>query len=143
MKQIVTLFFLLMALAAHAQSKEEVMLLANARAVSTTVFGTKDSATLVRLFSDKLSYGHSGGKIENKTEAIHNISHNQSTYSDVNLSATSIWIDGPSAVTRYTMTATETTKDGKVNALKLHIVLFWTKEKKEWKLLARQAVKLT
>ena len=142
MKQIATLFFLFVAITIHAQSKEEVTLLANARAVSTTVFGTKDSATLERLFSDKLSYGHSGGKIENKTEAVHNITHNPSIYTEVNLGATSIWINGSSAVTRYTMTATETTKDGKVNALKLHIVLFWAKEKKEWKLLARQAVKI-
>ena len=131
MKQIAFLFLLFVGFAANAQNKDEVAVLSNARALSNIVFGSKDSVSLERLLSNNLSYGHSGGKIENKKEAVHNITHNQSTYADVTLSPTSLWIEGASAVTRYTMTANETTKEGKVNALKLHIVLFWVKKKKQ------------
>jgi hypothetical protein len=143
MKQPLLLIALLVSSFAFAQSKAEIELLANARSLNQAVFVNKDSASLDRLFSEKLSYGHSSGKLETKQEAIYNITRNTSTYADVNLSATSVWIEGKTAVTRYILMANEMNKEGKVNLLKLHILLVWAKEKKGWRLLARQAVRLS
>ena len=142
MKKWFYILLMVLPVQVFGQNREEIAVLANARLLHTTVFKTKDSATLVKLFSEKLSYGHSGGKIESMKEAMEGIIHNTSVYEDLNLGPTSIWMDDHTAITRYMMTANEKTKDGKINSLKLHIVLVWAKEKKEWKLLARQAVKV-
>jgi ketosteroid isomerase-like protein len=143
MKKTVCILFLLISVSGFCQKNEEVVLISNARSLHRAVFITKDSAELEKLFSDKLSYGHSGGRIENKQEAIQGIIHNASVYEQLNLGPTSIWMEGKTAVTRYNMSANEKTKQGKINPLKLHIILVWSKEKKDWKLIARQAMRLS
>ncbi len=127
---------------AIGQNKNEIALLENARLLNSAVFVQKDSLVLSSLFSDKLSYGHSGGKVENRSEAIRGILSNQSMYTEVKLSETSVWTEDKTAVTRYTMQAIETKKDGTAAPLKINILLVWVKMKGSWKLLARQAVKL-
>ena len=143
MKKFILFFNLLISLIAVGQNKDELAVLNNARSLNNAVFVTKDSLTLDKLFSDKLSYGHSSGKIENRQEAMRGILGNLSTYADVNPGPTSLWIEEKTAVTRYVLSANETNKEVKVNPLKLHIMLVWTKEKGGWKLLSRQAVKLS
>ena len=143
MKKLVLLFSVFISVMALAQNRDEIAVLNNARSLNNAVFVKKDSITLEKLFSEKLSYGHSSGKIENKQEALRGILGNQSMYAEVNLGPTSLWIEDKTAVTRYLLMATETTKEGKVNPLKLHIMLVWTKDKGGWKLLSRQAVKVS
>lgn len=142
MKRIFALCLLFIVVNASAQSKEEIAVLSKARLLHSTVFQTKDSAVLAGLFTAKLSYGHSGGKIEGKEAAISGIIRNQSTYADLQMGGITVIIEDNTAITRHTMTATETNNEGKVNQLKLHIILVWVKEKKDWKLLGRQAIKL-
>ena len=142
MKKLIVLFLFACSLSAFAQSGSETQLLANARSLHQAIFGTRDSLVLDRLFGEKLNYAHSGGKLENRTEAIHNIVHNASSYTEQTMGPVSVWIEGKTGVTRHQMTANEIKKDGTVVPLKLHILMVWTKEKKGWKLLARQAVKM-
>ena len=142
MKKLLLSLCFLACLAASGQSRDEVAVLSNTRALQHAVFLTKDSVSLAGLFSEKLSYGHSGGKVESREEALTNIIRNPSTYSGFEMSGISVWIGGPTAITRHIMTATEQTKEGKQNPLKLHIMLVWNKEKGKWKLMGRQAVKV-
>src|SRR5688500_18891102 len=113
MKKIMSFLCLFVSLAVLGQSKDEIAVLNHARELNNAVFVKKDSALLAKLFSAKLSYGHSGGKIENRQEALNGILGNQSTYTDVNLGPTSLMLEDKTAVTRYIFTATETTKEGK------------------------------
>ena len=142
MKPVLTILFSLFLLGASAQSKEEVRVMAQARALNEAVFGKRDSAFLARVFATGLTYGHSGGKLESREQALDGIVHNKSKYTDVALGPTTVAIEGKTAVTRYLMTGNEHKADGTVVPLKLHIVLTWAKVKKDWKLLARQAVKM-
>lgn len=142
MKKFFVVLLLFSSVTVWAQNKDEIAVLANTRSLFQTVFGSKDSVTLEKLFAKELSYGHSGGKLENRQQALQSIVHNASTYANQEMGPVQVWIKDKTAVTRHTMSANETTKDGKVNALKLHLMLVWVKEKGGWKLIARQAVKV-
>jgi ketosteroid isomerase-like protein len=143
MKKLVLSLGLFAALSAAAQDRNEIAVLANVRAVHMAVFQNKDSVALDRLFAQGLSYGHSSGKIENREEAIRNASRNKSVYNDLTMGPVSVVIQNKTAVTRHLMTASEQTADGKLNPLKLHVMMVWVKERRSWKLLSRQAVKVT
>ena len=142
MKISLYILFLFFSVTAFSQKNDEIRLMANTRSLHQAVFVSKDSMALDKLFSEKLSYGHSGGKIENKLEALNGIVNNRSVYEQLTSGTTSVWLNDKTAVTRYSMSADERTKEGKVSSLKLHIMLVWAKEKKDWKLMARQAVKI-
>jgi Domain of unknown function (DUF4440) len=145
MKRIVSILsFLLICFFSFAQNKNEVQVLANVKALHQAIFVDKDSLALENLLAKDVTYGHSGGKLENRKEVIENCSHNKSTYTNMGgISPISVNIYGTTAVTRYVLTGTETKIDGKATELKLNILQVWVKEKKAWKMVARQAVKLS
>ncbi|MBI2284848.1 MAG: nuclear transport factor 2 family protein [Bacteroidetes bacterium] len=101
----------------------------------------KDRATLENLAADSLSYGHSGGKVENKTSFVENIASGKSDFVKIDFSEQTISVVNKNAIVRHTLHA-DTNDGGKPASIKLKILLVWVKEKGEWKLLARQAVKL-
>ena len=142
MKKILTYLFLILPFLAVAQNRNEMAVLGGTRNLQNAIFKNRDSATIENLFAGEVSYGHSGGKIENRQEAIRNILKNTSTYSGVEMGPVYLQVNGETAITRHELTATEHTADGRNVSLKLHIVMVWTKEKKGWKMMARQAVKV-
>lgn len=101
-----------------------------------------DGATLTKLTSESLSYGHSGGHIDTRQEFVDNLSSGKSDFVTIDLSEQVITVHGKTAVVRHTLIAA-TNDGGKPGTVKLHVLLVWEKVKKDWKLLARQAVKLT
>jgi hypothetical protein len=125
-----------------SQSKQEREVLANSRLLHKTVFGNKDSSALEELFGPTLTYGHSGGKIQNRAEAIDGIVHNKSTYTDTSVKSYTVMINDDAAIVRYVMRETETNAEGKAVPLRLAIMLVWVEEKGKWKLFGRQAVRL-
>ena len=100
-----------------------------------------DRASLETIATDSLSYGHSGGKVEGKMEFVENIANGKSDFVTIELSEQTISFSKNVAVVRHRLDAT-TNDGGKPASVKLKILLIWVKEKGEWKLLARQAVKL-
>jgi ketosteroid isomerase-like protein len=123
-----------------AQSKEDA-------AVNAAVENLKkamvdgDKAGLEKITSDKLSYGHSSGKIEDKTTFIDNIVTGKSDFVTIELTNQTVSVSGDAAVVRHTLSAT-TNDNGNAGSVKLNILLVWQKQKGQWKLLARQAVKV-
>lgn len=101
-----------------------------------------DRATLASLASDSLSYGHSGGKVEAKPEFVEAIASGKSDFVTIELSNQTVSVVNNAAVVRHQLDAT-TNDGGKPSTVKLKVLLVWMKEKGEWKLLARQAVKMT
>jgi ketosteroid isomerase-like protein len=143
MKRLFFFFLLIVGFVANAQSKDEKAIIEKTYLLSHTVFGTKDSLTLEKLFAKEATYGHSGGKLQNRKEAIYGASGgNKSTYSDTAVSNISVIIEGTTAIVRYLFVANEHTADSKVVPLHFSMMLVWIKENGDWKLMGRQAVKL-
>ena len=126
-----------------AQSKNEIALIERTYLLSHTIFGSKDSLALEDLFAKKASYGHSGGKVETRAEAVTAISNNKSVYTDTAVSNISVVINDDVAVVRHLFKAKENKVDGTVSPLNFTMMLVWVKEKGKWRLMGRQAVKLT
>jgi hypothetical protein len=127
---------------AFGQSKDETEILANSRKLQQIVFGTKDSVALEQLFAKTVTYGHSNGLVQNRSEAIAGIIHNKSTYTDTSLKSYSIMMGDDAAIVRFVMRETETNAEGRTAPLRLAIMLVWVEEKGKWKLFGRQAVRL-
>jgi hypothetical protein len=141
-KILIILFFIPVGLNALAQTpKDEKEIIKKTQLLSSTVFGTKDSATLDKLFAVALTYGHSGGAVQDRYEAIAGISKNKSVYTDTSLKSISVtFANKGTAVVRYVYDATENKADGTVVPLKFHMLLVWIYEG-DWKLFVRQAIK--
>jgi hypothetical protein len=140
MKIVIAFLFLLCGTNLNAQSKDEKQLIEKTYLLSHTVFGSKDSMTLEKLFASKLTYGHSHGNLQTREEAIKGITKNKSLYTDTSIAAIKVLVEGKTAIVRYLFKAKENKKDGAVSDLNFSMMLVWIKEKKDWKLIGRQAV---
>jgi hypothetical protein len=125
---------------AVAQSKEEKVW-QRVEALTKAVFETKDSATLDDLISSNLSYGHSGGNIEDKKTMVHNASASKTEYKNKKFERVSIDVKDETAIVRHNFRAISV-DNGKESPLDLGILQVWKKEKGKWRLWARQAVKI-
>lgn len=131
---------LLFSMQAAAQSSHQEQLIKNTYVLSHTVFGTKDSAVLERLFAPQLSYGHSRGKVESRAEALRGIIDNRSVYNDTAVSDIKLIVEHKTAIVRHRFVATEVKQDGSTAALNFTMILVWVRKGGKWQLLARQAV---
>ncbi|MDQ3279290.1 MAG: nuclear transport factor 2 family protein [Bacteroidota bacterium] len=127
----------------RAQSKPERELVERTYLLSHTVFGSKDSLLLEDLFAKNATYGHSGGKIETREEAIAAISKNKSVYVDTAVSNIKVVMNDDVAIVRHLFKANEKKLDGTVSPLNFTMMLVWVKQKGKWRLMGRQAVKLS
>ncbi|WP_316805602.1 nuclear transport factor 2 family protein [Pedobacter nototheniae] len=107
----------------------------------TKLMITPDSAALDKIVLGNLSYGHSSGKIQTKTEFMHSLLSGESDFVDINLTDQRVIVQNKTALVRHTLNAKTNDKNVPGN-VKLYILLIWSKEKTGWKLLGRQAVKV-
>jgi len=124
----------------NAQSKDETAV-ANAVEQLRKAMIEGNKSELENIVLDKLSYGHSSGYVENKTEFVDKIVSGKSDFVTIALKDQTISISGKTAVIRHKLNAT-TNDNGKPGEVYLSILLIFQKDNKQWKLLARQAVKL-
>lgn len=97
--------------------------------------------SLKNITSPELSYGHSGGKVEDQAAFIDQLVSGRSDFTEISLSDQSITVVGNTATVRHKLSAA-TNDDGKgPGAVHLSVLLVWVKQNGDWKLLARQAVK--
>ena len=101
-----------------------------------------DSVTLDKLCSDHLSYGHSGGTVEGKKDFIDKIISGRSDFVNIDITEQHVSISGKTAIVRHILNA-KTNDKGVSGEVHLKVLLVWQKQNGHWKLLARQAVKLT
>lgn len=124
-----------------AQSKDEKAV-ANAVEVLRKAMVDADKTTLENITLPALTYGHSGGKLEDKNTFIENIVNGNSDFVNITLTDQTIKVVGNTAIVRHKLSA-DTNDKGKGPAkVELYILLVWAKQNREWKLLARQAVKV-
>ena len=98
-----------------------------------------DKSALENLTAAELSYGHSSGRLENKAEFVDALVSGRSGFSAIELSAQTINVQDKVAVVRHVFDAT-TRKDG--GKVKMAILTIWAQQQDQWKLLARQAVRV-
>jgi ketosteroid isomerase-like protein len=125
---------------AMAQSKEEAAVTAAVENLKKAMIDG-DKAGLQNITADQLSYGHSSGRVEDKATFVDNIVSGKSDFVTIDLTNQTIAISGDAAIVRHTLAAT-TNDGGNPGSVKLNILLIWQKQKGQWKLLARQAVKV-
>ena len=143
MKYLLTIMILVVALCTKAQTKDAIKVMSNARLLERTVFGTKDSLTLEKLFAKNATYIHSSGKVESRDEAIRNIVLNRSVYTKIDtLVGYNVKKVNDSMILNHAYVAKEKKADGSESTLRLNLELVWIKEKKDWKLYRRKASRI-
>ncbi|WP_020606598.1 nuclear transport factor 2 family protein [Spirosoma spitsbergense] len=100
-----------------------------------------DKAKLEALAADQLTYGHSTGKLENKAAFVEALISGASDFVSINLTDQTITIVDNTALVRHNLSA-DTLNNGKPGQAHLSVLLVWIKQKGNWQLLARQAVKI-
>ncbi|TCZ64793.1 nuclear transport factor 2 family protein [Roseicella aquatilis] len=100
-----------------------------------------DRPALEALTADRLSYGHSAGRIENKAEFVDAIVSRKSPFRFIRLSDQTVSIDGGNAIVRHVFDA-ENVNPGGVSTAHIGVLQVWTRQGGDWRLLARQAFRL-
>ena len=124
----------------QAQNKKQEPV-ASAVAALVKAMESGDRTTLEKLSSEHLSYGHSGGHVENKAEFVEAIASGMSDFLTIEISKQSIDITGKNAIVRHQLDA-KTMDKGKPGEAHLNVLYVFRKENGEWKMLARQAAKI-
>lgn len=138
--QLVALAFLLMASVQTIFAQDKKQAVAQQVDALKKAMVDADSAQLAGLTMEALSYGHSGGTVEDKKTFIENILSGKSDFVSIDLSAQTIIVTGKTAIVRHRLDAV-TNNDGKPGEVHLQVLLVWQMQHRQWKLLARQAVK--
>lgn len=102
-----------------------------------------DGDALHRLTAEKLSYGHSSGKVESKAQFIESLLSGESDFEDIKLADQTVEVVGNTAIVRHVLSAQTNDRGKGSGTVKLNILLVWVKEKGQWLLLARQAVRVS
>jgi hypothetical protein len=138
-RKFLTATFFLMATIMYAQTKDETTVAGAVEQLRKAMIdGNKTD--LENIASEKLSYGHSSGLIENKAEFVDKIASGKSDFITIELTDQTVSVSGKTAIVRHKLHAT-TNDGGKAGEVRLFILLIFQKEGKQWKLLARQAVR--
>ncbi len=122
-----------------SKSKEEIAVAARVEILRQAMIDA-DANKLKIVTSGNLSYGHSGGNIENQSEFIGNLVSGKSDFVTIEFKNQTIAIVGDAAIVRHTLAAH--IKDGGVDKdIKIGVMLVWQKQKNQWVFIARQAFK--
>ncbi|MEZ4927224.1 MAG: glycoside hydrolase family 88 protein [Saprospiraceae bacterium] len=103
------------------------------------ISGDKDALEAIAL--DKLTYGHSSGKVENKQEFVDQLVSGRSDFKEIKLTGQRISVVGNTATVRHSLDAVTNDAGKGPGTVQLDVLLVWVKQDGNWKLLARQAVK--
>ena len=98
-------------------------------------------AALTALVADDLSYGHSGGRVDTKDSFIGDLIAGKSDFVTIVITDQTIKVVGNTAIVRHTLTA-DTNDSGKPGKVQIKILGGWQQPGGQWKLLARQAVRV-
>jgi ketosteroid isomerase-like protein len=124
-----------------AQSKQEIAVASAVEQLKTAMINA-DKNALESIVADKLSYGHSSGAIDDKKLFVEKIASGQSDFVTIDLSEQTISVSGKTAIVRHILKA-KTNDGGKPGEVNLRVMLVWQKQSGQWKLLARQAVRMS
>jgi ketosteroid isomerase-like protein len=100
-----------------------------------------DQSTLEKLTAEDLSYGHSTGIVQNKSEFVKDVLSGSVKFIQIDNANQMITVTDNIATVRN-ICSIKGTRDGAPLDLKIGILMIWIKKGDGWKLLARQGYKL-
>ena len=101
----------------------------------------KDEGVLKSVLHPDLSYGHSNGWIQSKSDVVNDLKNGKLVYNKIENNSSAIVNINKKWATVKTNTNAEGAVNGAAFKLTLHIMQFWMKTKKGWQLIARQSAK--
>lgn len=101
---------------------------------------TKNTVSINQQTDKALSYGHSNGWVETKTEMMKNLETGYISYQAYKEDSISVLINGNMANVRFVADISATMKAA-TNTYHLKVLEVWVKKGKRWVMFARQAVK--
>ncbi len=138
MKFFVTIFFVLVQLAALAQT-DEVKLTSTLKEFHQALVN-KNTASINQQTDKALSYGHSNGWVETKKELIEHLENGYLVYNSIREDSIKVEVNGNVAHARF-IADINATMSGKEFMFQLRVLEVWVKKGKRWVLFARQAVR--
>lgn len=135
------LVLLMISVSSRSQTKAEKEVLTTLETLRKGIVDA-DRGLLSSVAADKLVYGHSSGKVQNKTEFIEEIvSKIPFDYTSVDFGEQTVTVSGNVAVVRHIYSA-DAVGNGTNTHIRIGNMLVFQKQRGGWKLLARQAYKL-
>jgi hypothetical protein len=101
-----------------------------------------ETGKLNRLAAPSLSYGHSGGVIEDKRQFIESLVSRKYKFLKIELSDQTITVLNNVAIVRHKLSALTYDEGKPQSSIKLGVLLVWLKINDAWQLTARQSFKL-
>ena len=138
MKKLLTILFFFFIAFVNAQTEEEKLI--------TTVkefhlaLVNKNTVSINQQTDKALSYGHSNGWVETKTDVIKDLETGYISYQVFKEDSITLAINGNLANVRFVADITANLK-GTTSSFRLRVLEVWMKKGKRWILFARQAVK--
>lgn len=124
-----------------ADAGDEAAVKDNVEALRKALFAA-DKAQLQQLAAEQLSYGHSSGKLQNKGEFVDGVVTRKAVVKSLDFPELTVAVVGDAAIARH-LYVSQSETDGKINNTKIGVLAVWQKQDGNWKLLARQAYKLS
>ena len=138
MKKLLFIVLLLNVVFANAQTDQEKLTSTLKEFHQSLV--KKNTVSINQQTDKALSYGHSNGWVETKTDFIKNLESGFMKYKSYKEDSLQVVINGNMANTRF-VADIEASRDGINGNYHLKVLEVWVKKDKRWLLFARQAVK--
>ncbi len=138
LKRLLVIVLLLSAVVANAQADNEKL--------STTLkefhqaLVSKNTVSINQQTDKALSYGHSNGWVETKTDMIKNLETGYVNYHSYKEDSLQLMINGNMANARF-VADINVTLNGNTGSYHLKVLEVWVRKGKRWLLFARQAVR--
>ena len=139
MKYIFTILFLSLSICVVAQTTDEQKLLTTVKEFHQALVN-KNTISINQQTDKALSYGHSNGWVETKTDMIKNLETNYISYQSFQEDSIKVSSNGNIANVRFVAAIDASLKDSRTT-YNLKVLEVWVKKGKRWLLFARQSVK--
>ena len=140
MKILFTILFLAFGCTTFAQSSDEIKLIQTVKEFHQAL--VKKNIVSINQQTDKaLSYGHSNGWVENKTELMKDLETGLISYQKFSEDSVTVSLNGLMANVRFVANVKATMK-AVTNTYRLKVLEVWVKKGNRWVLFARQAIKI-
>jgi hypothetical protein len=143
MKNFFIAILVLVTLKATAQSgfsAEQSQVMMKMLSLKNSLIG-KDSVTLSGLLADDVTYGHTNGLIQTKAQLVRSVMGGEQDYKSIEPSNMNIRIyENTGVVTMNSKVSMN--YQNKPLEMNMFVTLVWIKNNNDWKLVARQSVKL-
>jgi hypothetical protein len=138
MKKNLLFAFLFAVTAVNAQTEKDKVI--STMRVFHQALVEKNSAVLNQHMDDALSYGHSSGWIQSKSDVVKDFESGMISYQVYKADSVQVAISGDAANVRFLADVTVTQR-GNTSTLRLRVLEIWIKRNGAWVIFARQAIR--